>query len=98
MIKGKLANKLNKVLNTKLKIRAAIIECGVNMPTNTIFNNYDTYIRQISDVPETTGVVDLMLMSDIFKELYQGTYSDHNYTADEEQQIINLINLIVEGE
>ena len=98
MVKGKLANKLNKLLNTKLKIRAAIIECGVDMPVNVVFNNYDTYIKKISDVPETSDIMDLMLMCDMFEEIYKGSYKENNYSESEEQEIVNLINLIVEGE
>lgn len=98
MIQGKVANKLKKLMNTKIKIRTAIVESGVNMPSQIKFNEFDQYIKKIKTIEDTTDTQDLMLICDMLIELKEGTYKESEYTEDEIIELNKILDLIVEGE
>lgn len=48
---GTIADKLNKLLDTKSSIRNAIASKGIEIPENTLFSNYASKISQIPTGP-----------------------------------------------
>lgn len=91
-------DKLLKLIDSKNKIKQAIFNAGVSIPTDTPFNAYDTYINQISQFVETSDLADLMELCDLYEGVITGNYVEHIYTEDEQTELTNLVNLIVEGE
>lgn len=59
-------------------------------------------ILGIEGIAETEGqtndeLENLMIMCDLYVELYSGQYIEHDYTEEEKNEVMNLVNLIVEG-
>lgn len=91
--------KLSKLMKTKGDIVAAIQAGGVEIPGDTPFGEFPEYIRQLlPEITDTTSLADLMVLADLYQEVDIGLYEEHAYTEQEETELMNLINLIVEGE
>lgn len=95
---GTTSDKLNQLMRSKSSIRTAITSSGVNMPINEPFKNYGYYIEQISTLPETTSLSDLMTIADMSEEVIIGKYKNYKYTEQDEQILTSLLNRILEGE
>ena len=91
-------DRLRKLVKIKTDIKSAIITNGVEVPVDTTFAEYANLINLISDVQDTTTLEDLMLISDYINEIYEGTYSLHNYTKEEQTELENLVTKIIGGE
>lgn len=90
--------KLSKLINTKTKIRNKIIELGVPVPSAAPFNVYPDYIELISDFESTTTDQDILMLADLIEDLGTGNYELKNYTEDDVQEVLDLINNIQEGD
>lgn len=64
-----LEQKLNTLIDTKTKIRTAIVQSGVPCDVNVKFNDYADLIRQISTLTPTTSDQDILQICDIFAEI-----------------------------
>lgn len=95
---GTTSDKLNRLMKSKSAIRTAITNSGVDMPVNEPFKNYAYFIEQISTLPETTSLADLMIISDMVEEVYEGKYENYEYTEQDEQNLITILDRILEGE
>ena len=93
------SDKLSRLLNTKAKIKNAIVSAGITIPAGTVFNDYSDYISLIpTGVEETTPLEDLMVIVDQYYEIEDGLYVEHTYTQEEQQELLDLVDLILEGE
>lgn len=93
------SDKLSRLLNTKAKIKNAIVSAGITIPDGTVFNDYSDYINLIpTGVEETTPLEDLMVIVDQYYEIEDGLYTEHTYTQEEQQELLNLVDLILGGE
>lgn len=95
---GTTSDKLNQLMRSKSSIRTAITSSGVNMPINEPFKNYAYYIEQISTLPETTSLADMMTLADMIEEVYEGHYTNYKYTEQDEQNLTTILDRILEGE
>lgn len=94
-----LEQKFMLLANSKDKIKAKILEKGVNMPANTPFNNYDTYIDQIDGIEETTTDQDLMIFSDLIDNVGSANYVYKEYTSAEIQEVNDYADkILTEGD
>lgn len=91
-------DKLNLLLRTKVNIKNAIILNNVQVPANTPFSNYPDLINLIAEQPETTAVNDLMEICDLYKDLYNGKYTERIYTQEEQDNLISLVDSIISEE
>lgn len=89
-------DKLRQVAKTKSLIKNAIIVKGVDVPENIPFRLYANYIQDIGTV-ETTTTRDMMMLADYFEDIMHGPYIHDNYTQEDEEKVINLLNLILNG-
>lgn len=90
-------DKLQLLLQSKSRIRNSIIEAGSDMPFDTPLKDYPNFITGLSQFVETTSLADLMTIVDYAIELNSGLFKDHQYTEEEQTNLMNLVNLIVEG-
>lgn len=91
-------DKLSLLLRTKTNIKNAIILNNVPVPAETPFSSYPDLINLITEQPETTELEDLLTMCDLYKNLYNGKYSEHIYTQDEQDEVVNLLDNIISEE
>lgn len=91
-------DRLRKLIRIKTDIKSAIITNGVEVPIDASFAEYADLINLISGVSETTSLEDLMLISDYVNEIYEGTYSQHTYTNEEQEELENIVTRIIGGE
>lgn len=94
---GTTSDKLGQLVRSKAAIRTAIINTGVNMPANEPFKNYSYYIEQISNLPESTPIEDILHLMDILECLPNKPYEEHAYSEEDINKINSMIDLIVEG-
>lgn len=93
-----LTHKLNLLIDTKTKIQTAITDCGVTVPADLPFNDYDDLIRQISTITDTTSTQDILVMVDMMVELGNIPFVEHTYTEGEISEVENFLDkLIGEG-
>lgn len=90
-------DKLRLLVNNKINIKNAIISAGVAVPEDTPLSGYPDLIVSISNLTDSTPTEDLMMMCDLYEEVYLGTYHEHTYSEIEQNEVINLLDLIVEG-
>lgn len=90
-------DKLRLLVNNKISIKNAIISAGVPVSESTPLSGYAELIMSINNVIDSTPTEDLIVMCDLYEEVYLGTYKEHTYSEIEQNDIINLLNLIVEG-
>lgn len=90
-----LTQKLNLLIDTKTKIQNAITEGGVTVPASLPFNDYADLIRQLSTITDTTTTQDILVMADIMEELGEIPFVEHTYTAEEIDEVTNLLNKII---
>ena len=92
------SDKINLLINTKNKIRQALIECGIEIDSNTPFSKYADYIKELSNIEASTDTSDLMEIVDFNQKFNKGKYEGISYTEKEQQELLNLTNLIINGE
>lgn len=91
-------DKLTRLIDTKIAIRQAIMNLGVDVPYDTPFSGYPELISKIvGDFEETTTDQDLLQMVDAYNFLGIDGYEDHTYTDEELQKINELIDIIING-
>ena len=90
-------DKLRLLVNNKINIKNAIISAGVSVPESTPLSGYPELITSISSLTDSTPTEDLIVMCDLYEEVYLGTYQEHSYDETEQNAVINLLDLIVEG-
>lgn len=91
-------DKLTRLIDTKIAIRQAIMNLGVDVPYDTPFSGYPELISKIvGDFEETTTDQDLLQMIDAYNFLGIDGYEDHTYTDEELQRINELIDIIING-
>lgn len=95
---GTTSDKLSQLMKSKTAIRNAITNAGVEMPVGELFKNYGYYIEQISTLPETTSLSDMMVLADLSEEMIIGKYSNYEYTEQDEEVLTTILNRILEGE
>lgn len=91
-------DKISLLLRNKANIKNAIILNNVPVPEGTPLSSYPDLINMIKELPETTELQDLLMICDLYDNLYNGTYIEHIYTQSEQDEIINLLNNIIEEE
>ena len=91
--------KLNRLIETKNNIRQKIISLGVDVPIDTPFKDYPSFIEQLGGIEfiETTTDQDLLRLLDLYKWLGTAEYEDRTYTEQEIQAIHDLLDKINEG-
>ena len=92
------SDKLKLLIDTKNKIRMALIEAGIDLSLDTPFSEYPNYIKSISAIEETTDIADLMELADFYQNFNKGKYENYSYNEKEQLELTNLINLIINGE
>lgn len=90
--------KLSKLARTKSQLRNAFITAGIDMPVDEPFGNYHSHIAELSNFVETTDTTDMMEVVDFYELFARGEYTQHIYTESEQNEILTLCNLIIEGE
>lgn len=91
--------KLDRLRRTKSDIITAIQLGGIEVPVNTPFSEFPEYIKQLAPfADDTTTLSDLMLLADLYVEVNSGAYNEHVYTERDETELMDLVNLILEGE
>lgn len=92
-------SKLNRLMQTKADLISAFQLNGIEIPNGTPFSEFPEFIKQLSPViTDTTTLADLMTLADLFAEVELGMYEEHEYTEQEQIELMNLLNLILEGE
>lgn len=94
------SDKISYLLTTKTKIANSIKLKGVDIPSNTPFRQYSDYIDQIDvGFQETSELSDLMTIVDLYEEIHPGYWKDKlSYDDKAQQELLDLVNLILEGE
>lgn len=92
--------KLNRLIETKSSIRQKIISLGVDVPVDTPFKDYPSFIEQLggAEFLETTTDQDLLQLLDLYRWLGTAEYENHTYSDEEIQAVHDLLDLINEGE
>lgn len=92
--------KLSRLIDTKTSIRQKLISLGVDVPSDTPFEQYPNLIKQVSSVKfkETTTDQDILQFVDLYHDLSTDDYIDHTYSDRELQEVHDLLDLLREGE
>lgn len=93
------ADKLKRLKNTKSKFINEFQKAGVEIPADLPFIDFPNYIGQLAPLPgDTTTLEDLMVLADLYYEVDKGLYEDKSYSVQEQTELMNLVDLILEGE
>lgn len=94
------SDKISYLLTTKAKIANSIKLQGVDMPANTPFRDYSSYIEQIeTGYEETTDISDLMTIVDLYEEVHPGYWEEElSYSEEKQNELLALVDLILEGD
>ena len=88
-------DKLRLLNQSKIAIKNAIIASGVTVSANAPLSAYADLIKTIREIVDTTPLEDMLVMADLQEGLYTGTYTEHDYSEEEQFEINELLNLIV---
>lgn len=86
------------LIDTKSAIKNKLIEKGAVITTQTPFSSYPEIIETLINIEDTTEISDLLNFEELDSNFGITDFVEYNYTEEEINKIMELLNKIVEGE